>query len=402
MTMRFLILTVILSAWTFASVDTKIANTQSRIQTKKVQEREVSRRIGELADDIRKQTQKLEKLKKEIAQSEAKISRLRAALHDKSDKLQKLETLYKKLRAKEEEVNRKLASLLSREIALSMLEEGGDVQNVQNAFEQNSERLIFKEILQRYRTLLKARFEKTRKRFAKLRKNRQIIQNELEKTKRRLKHLTEEKQKLSRLKNLQSATIRNLRAKEHKYIKKLARIRKERENLAKTLQQLHITKKRLEETRIKATKEAKNVKVRKIGSSYQKGQIARYRGKKTIAPLKSYTVARKFGTFIDPLYHIKIFNEAVILKPKSPNAVVRNILPGRVVYADKVPMLDNVVIIEHPNKLHTIYAHLSKIAPTIKVGRKVQKGYAIGRVAEKLKFEVTQEEKHIDPLELIR
>jgi len=164
---------------------------------------------------------------------------------------------------------------------------------------------------------------------------------------------------------------------------------------------LHITKKKIEKTRIKPTATA-NVKVRQIGSSYQKGSIAKYKGKKTIAPLKSYTVARKFGTFIDPIYKIKIFNEAVILKPKKPNAVVRNVLPGRVVYASKIPMLDNVVIIEHQNKLHTIYAHLTKIAPTIKVGKKIQKAYAIGRVDNKLKFEVTQEEKHINPMELIR
>ena len=61
----------------------------------------------------------------------------------------------------------------------------------------------------------------------------------------------------------------------------------------------------------------------------------------------------------------------------------------------------NKVIIEHKDNMHTIYAQLDKIAPTIKPGRAVKKGYTIGRVDNALKFEVTLKDKHIDPLELI-
>lgn len=398
---RFLFTLLATCVWSFGAIDENIAKTRSQIHTKKVQEKEVSKKIEQLAKDIREQNKKLEKLKKEISQSEETIKRLKTSLNLKSGKLKKLETLYQKLKSKEDEVNKKLSAMLSQEIALSMLESGDDKDNIQNAFDQSNEKLVFKEVLRQYRKLLKDRFEKTKARFEKLQKNRHLIQTELEKTRSKLKKLEEEKQRLKRLQNIQSVTIKNLQDKETKYIRKLARIRKEKENLAKTLNKLHITKKKIEKTRIKPTATA-NVKVRQIGSSYQKGSIAKYKGKKTIAPLKSYTVARKFGTFIDPIYKIKIFNEAVILKPKKPNAVVRNVLPGRVVYASKIPMLDNVVIIEHQNKLHTIYAHLTKIAPTIKVGKKIQKAYAIGRVDNKLKFEVTQEEKHINPLELIR
>jgi len=53
------------------------------------------------------------------------------------------------------------------------------------------------------------------------------------------------------------------------------------------------------------------------------------------------------------------------------------------------------------DEIHTIYAHLSKIAPTIQVGQKIKKGYVIGRVDNDLTFEVTQKNFHIDPLELI-
>ncbi|MDE5591847.1 MAG: M23 family metallopeptidase, partial [Helicobacter sp.] len=64
-------------------------------------------------------------------------------------------------------------------------------------------------------------------------------------------------------------------------------------------------------------------------------------------------------------------------------------------------ILKHVIIIEHKNNMHTIYAQLDKIAPTIKPGSTVKKGYTIGRAENILKFEVTLKDKHIDPLELI-
>ncbi len=36
-------------------------------------------------------------------------------------------------------------------------------------------------------------------------------------------------------------------------------------------------------------------------------------------------------------------------------------------------MLENVVIIQHKNGLHTIYSHLDKISPSLKVGRWIKK-----------------------------
>ncbi|HHD77773.1 MAG TPA: M23 family metallopeptidase, partial [Campylobacteraceae bacterium] len=120
------------------------------------------------------------------------------------------------------------------------------------------------------------------------------------------------------------------------------------------------------------------------------------------APLKSYQIVQKFGTFIDPVYKIKVFNDSVKLRPASRDTLVRNVLPGKVVYAAKTPVMDRVVIVEHPGGLHTIYANLSKIAPTLKIGSKLKRGYVIGRISDTLAFEVTKETKHINPVELFR
>lgn len=58
--------------------------------------------------------------------------------------------------------------------------------------------------------------------------------------------------------------------------------------------------------------------------------------------------------------------------------------------------MDNVIIVENADGIHTIYAHLSQIAPTIKVGSRI-KGYVIGRIYDELTFEVTQKNYHINP-----
>ena len=117
--------------------------------------------------------------------------------------------------------------------------------------------------------------------------------------------------------------------------------------------------------------------------------------------LSDYFVEQKFGPYFDPVYKLKVFNESVILVSNVRNATVRSIFDGKVVYAKEVPILKKIIIIEHKNEMHTIYSQLDKIAPTIRPGRKIQKGYIIGRVDQKLGFEITKKDKHIDPLEVI-
>lgn len=142
--------------------------------------------------------------------------------------------------------------------------------------------------------------------------------------------------------------------------------------------------------------------VKRMGSSYRQVSTMRYRGQKTIAPLDAYEIEQQFGTYFDPVYKIKVFNESLILTPKNQNSNVKNVLDGKVVFAKETPVLKKVVIIEHTNQMHTIYAHLDKIAPTIRPGLRIKRGYIIGKVNERLGFEVTQKDKHINPLELIK
>ena len=152
-------------------------------------------------------------------------------------------------------------------------------------------------------------------------------------------------------------------------------------------------------TKVKETPANRSVK--KIGSSYKKDKIHAYRGGKTISPIRGAKLVKKFGTYVDPIYKIKIFNESVTLRAPSSNAKVKNVLNGKVVFAGSSSMLGKVVVISHSGKMHTIYAGLSKIAPTVRKGSKIKKGYVIGKVSRKLIFEATKNSKHINPMRLI-
>jgi len=143
-------------------------------------------------------------------------------------------------------------------------------------------------------------------------------------------------------------------------------------------------------------------KVRKINSSYTKTQTYKYKGRRTISPLSHARVVKKFGTYIDPIYKIKIFNESITLKSSVSGAKVKNVLNGKVVFAGKSSMLGKVVVVAHSGRMHTVYAGLSKIAPTIHVGSKIKRGYVVGKVNQKLIFQATKNSKHINPLKLIR
>ncbi|WP_345977467.1 peptidoglycan DD-metalloendopeptidase family protein [Sulfurimonas sp. HSL3-7] len=213
-----------------------------------------------------------------------------------------------------------------------------------------------------------------------------------------------DKQKIELLeatqKNKQS--IQSLQKDKKRYKRSINKLMAQKAALQKTLAQLNIVRTQEAQKEKESVKRTTaHAKVTKRGSSYQNVKSAKYRGKKTIAPLTGYKLVKEFGPYTDPIYKIKIYNESVTLQPTERNAKVNTVLNGKVILAKNTPLLDNVVIIKHANGLHTIYAHLDMIAPTIQKGKKVKKGAVIGRVDNELIFEVTQNSAHIDPMTLI-
>lgn len=383
----------------FANVENKISQTKTDIKKQKLDEKKISIKLDEIAKKISTEDKNLKSINSDILKTKQKIKKQSRKTKIKKGELKKIENLYKELSKREKDVNKKITEILSKQIMIEMISNGGDS-------DKNIDNIVSKELYESYANILKDKFSKTKKRYIKLRKNITIVKSELDKIKNRLKTLRDEIKKYDKLKSKKAKSLKKLDEQKGAYLKRLNRSKNEREFLGKTLKKLNITKKDREKTVIKTSQKSdiqkSDTSVRQIGSSYQASALVKYRGKKTISPLENYTVAQNFGTYTDPIYKMKIFNEAVILRSKNKNARVKNVLDGKVIYADKTSMLEHVVIVKNRNNMHTIFAHLSKIAPTIKVGKKVPKGYILGRVARELTFEVTQHDKHINPMKLIK
>lgn len=183
------------------------------------------------------------------------------------------------------------------------------------------------------------------------------------------------------------------------YKKRFDKIRASRRALQRKLAKLKIIKQDRADkrkARVASRKHKKHDKKESI-------RVANYRGSKTISPLSGSKLIKRFGTYIDPIYKFKIFNKSITLKAPYQGARVKSVLNGKIVFAENSGgMLGKVVIISHSNHLHTIYAKLSRLAPGIHVGKRVNKGSTIGKVNSSLMFEVTKNNKHMNPLKLIR
>ncbi len=395
-------LSMVLSCTLCADIERNIASTKNDIKKQKESEKKITRRLDQIAQEISSQEVKLATINKGILKTKQRIKSENAKTQIKKGELRKIETLYDDLVKREKNVNTKMTDILSKSISLDMITSGANQDDTTNSFyEKSIDNIIMQAMYDSYSNILKSKFSKTKKRYIKLQKNITIVKSELDKIRHKLKNLRVQIDKYDSLKSLKNKSLKGLDFERSAYLKKLNRIKKERKILGSTLKKLNITKVERDNTIIRSTPTS-DTSVRQIGSSYQASKMVKYRGSKTIAPLDNYTLAQKFGTYTDPIYKMKIFNEAVILRAKTKNARVKSVLDGKVIYADRTSMLENVVIIKNRDNIHTIYAHLSQIAPTIKVGKKIPKGYILGRVRRELTFEVTQDEKHINPMRLIK
>jgi len=422
------------------TIDKRIKNNTSNLNISLSKKKETSRKVKDLAYQIDKQNKNIMKLEKNIKEINMDISQHEKLLEESKLKLESLKTKSSKLieakKGNEEQIVDTIIEDFSTSIALKL------------ASKNSLGELIDSEIY----TILS---ENSKNQILELDNNYDLLSNNTKINKRNIEKITsyiekrkETKKTLNNLRSKHSKSLINLEEQHKSYQNELKKVAQRQESLKKLLSKLNILKKaELEkekkrkekiqrELALKKKKElerkrrqaknkkrvvpkeepiqtaevrnqayAKNVNldVKKIGSASSGEKVVRYRGKRTISPLKSFKVVKKFGTYYDPIYKIKLFNESIVLKTTSPKAKVVSILNGKVVYAKRnAGMLENVVIIQHENGLHTIYSHLDEIAPTLKVGKWIKKGYVVGRVNNNLTFQATKNSAHINPKDLFK
>ncbi|ENQ1162639.1 peptidoglycan DD-metalloendopeptidase family protein [Campylobacter upsaliensis] len=359
-------------------------------------QQQLSKKLEDLAQDILSGEKNLKNLSEQIDTLSSQTSKLEANIKVQNKELSTLNNQNKELLRIKSLMESKLISLMAKDFAYDL--------PIPEGYIEGEESFMAFELLGSLDKVLSEEISKLSKDYEGVNLLIENKQKQIEQIRLNLKNYNEQLKELQSLKNRQIKEINQQKTDRQIYAKKLDNLKAQQEELRATLDELKIidkkeqVKKQKEETSKFANN---NQKIRQIGSSYQGSSVKRYTGKKTIAPLDSFTIKQKFGNYVDPIYNIKIFNENVVLRSKKADATVKSVLDGRVVFAKNTTMLQRVVIIEHNDGIHTIYAHLDKIAPNIKVGKRVKKGAVVGRIKDDLTFEVTQKNFHINPLELI-
>ena len=388
-------------------INKKITHASTQLHTFSANYLNLNKKMATIAKKIIQQKKELYKQNIYLKSLETELKSKAVIYKKNSGKLAQYQVKQKTLQEKQTKIEEKLVFLIAQSVTLSMM--------LEDKKSTNSDALIEFAVLQ---SMLESSKQKVKKLNNLFFTNITVINTLNHKTTNLQKEITNidrKKKNLIKTKKANKRALAKLKNDKASYKKKLQNLLAKQDSLKKTLAKLNLIKidsikKAEEEKQRKAAFKAKKIiltndnlpKVKKHGNSYQSVKTKRYKGVKTIAPLDHYTISKKYGTYTDPIYGIKIFNESISLKPKKSNARVKTVFNGKVIYADKTAVLKNIVIIEHKNGLHTIYANLSQISPNIKKGQKIKKGYTIGRINDELIFEVTQKSYHINPIRLFK
>ena len=409
-----LILAVCATLFAAGATANKTQSTKQDLKTKAEQEKKLNKKLDELAKSILSGEKNVKTTAEQISILSVQVKELESSAKAADASLNTLIAQNKDLLAEQKRIEASLLAIISKRFAYDLI--------VPKNYIESEESIISAEILNSLTKDSQNQVNKIAKDYSKTINSIKSQTDKISAIKLDLAEFRSKQNKLIALQTKQKKDLAKLKSDKDSYEKELSAIQAEQDELRKTLEKLAIIAKNEEEEKARAQQKAKleeakkaknNEKlasqsqktakndVRQVGSSYQMSQVKRYTGAKTIAPLEKFTLKQAFGDYTDPIYKIKIFNESVVLRSAFRDAVVKNVLDGKVVFAKETPLLQKVVIVENKDGIHTIYAHLSKIAPTIKVGARLKKGYVIGRVEQDLTFEVTQKNYHINPMELI-
>lgn len=395
--LSLLVPALVLTANTEQKISEKTKTLEDKIET----EKKIQGKLQDVANEIVAEEHAIEKIKEKIETLGQSILQSQSIVEKKYEILEKLTKDTQVLTTQKKELEDKIIKIIAEDFAFYLITD--------SEYMDNEDGVLVDEVLQKMDIIIRKEFGKLASDYKQVNEQIYSQSQEIKTIRSEIQNAKSKHDELTALEKKKESSIAALSAKKQSYKKQLEDIEKERDEIRATLEQLKIIKvqednKLLAEKNAKRDKTPANVRdsgVKQIGSSYQNSTVKKYVGERTIAPLDSYTVKRKFGDYVDPIYKIKIFNESVVLASNTPDATVKSVLPGKVIFAKDTASLQKVVIVENSDEIHTIYAHLSKIAPTIAVGQKIKKGYVLGRVDNDLTFEVTQKNYHIDPLELI-
>jgi len=383
------------------SIDGQIKQNQKKLGAKKIEYQKMDSELSTVA--------------KKIMSAKTEQNLLNNKLSSLEITIKNSEAEYKQLKENEEKVSKDL-TLLGQDIELKknkfvalVAEKFSMALALEELNQPTSESVVLQEIYGIYAKKNDQELAELSKEIEHLEGKKSTLNVQQNNIKSAITQYVVERQEYQVKKDAKDKILASLARDEAIYKKRFDSINSSRKSLERKLAQLNIIKRDAIESAKAKKIEAQNQANATIIASRKdtklrvsRPQITTYNGNKTISPLEGSRLIKKFGTYIDPIYKFKIFNKSITLKAPYAGAKVKNVLSGKVVFAENSGgMLGKVVIIEHSNNIHTIYAQLSRLAPGVHVGKHLTGGSVIGKVESSLMFEVTKNNKHMDPLNLI-
>ncbi len=405
MRLLFIILSSFILVYS-STIDKKIVKTNKKIENYSQSYSSVNKKMASNAKAILKQKQLILKQQKYLTDLKQELRNKEKNYKKNIAQLKKLKKSQDALTNKQNAVEQELVFVVAKNVSLSVI--------LAEDYAVDVESLIEFEVLQKMLETSTKKANMLNQQFFSNSKEMDNLAYKASNLEMAISSMDKKRKDLLLAQNKNKKSLKKLELAKSKYKQELKQLLNKQDALKKTLAKLNIIKideikkekeramrdKAFDSTKILSVNNLP--KVKKHGSSYQRVKTRRYIGKKTIAPFTPYTITKKYGTYTDPIYGIKVFNESISLKAKKAKQKVKTVFNGKVIYADKTAVLNNMVIIQHSNGLHTIYANLSQIAPSIRKGKKIRKGSIIGRIDDELIFEVTQKSYHINPIRLFQ
>jgi len=385
------------------NIKTKIIKTKSNITYTKNKISNMNSQLDKLVKEINKQIDILNDINKKISDLNDKIKLLKQNLNNNNQNLQNLQKQKALLEIQKEKLEKEVISF----IANNYTAQNQEISSVND--------LINSEILLTLSKISSKKMSSIASLYSQINAKIQTITNLINDIKNATTILQNKKVELAKLKEEQNQKLQVLNKEKLAYKKQLQQLIKKQKEMQNQLAKLNIIQKEAARKAREAAKRkaqraynrkrkynnaADKIKIKDYGNVYMKTKTARYRGAKTISPVKNAIITKKFGAYIDPIYHIALYNDSITFKTK-PNTKVRAIFNGKVVFVSNQNN-NKMIVIEHPHHLHSIYAKLSRISPFIKKGYRVKKGDIIAKTNGELEFEVTYKTYPINPLNVIK
>jgi len=294
--MRLIILFFLLitSLYAKSDIDKKISKTNVRLNSYHKNYSNINKKMANNAKEILKQKRELVKQNKFLKALKKELSIKELSYKENTSQLKLMKKSQSKLSETQERIEEELTFVIAKSVSLSVV--------LDEDYSADDESLIEFEVL---KTMLKASKEKAKvlgKQFSTNAKDIDFLNQHASSLEVAISNIDTKRKKLLKTQEANKKALKKLTLAKSSYKKELKSLLKRQNALKKTLSKLNIVKidnikKAKEEKARKAAFEKQKIvldeklpTVKKHGNSYQAVKTKKYRGKKTISPIDSYTI----------------------------------------------------------------------------------------------------------------